>query len=164
MLKLVSKFLGYIEYHPWWGQPRDDKVTSRLREFLIASGLVEEPENPEIVIDWRFMEHTPKDGVTSVVNVFMYRDGGDAEKPACLFFCDGTGSSGPIRRVHIPTLEYQDELCEAWDWASDFDPEKLNVLTTYINMAIQDESLWFPYETDPELTPIICTESRYYDE
>ena len=116
-----------------------------LRRSLIHAGLLQEPENPAIVIDW-YLEMRDAGGVIGQRYVVLYRDGGDSEEPACVFYRKDVNrrENRTSEYLHIPSREDQPRLTTAWKWLQDPDGHKLPVLIDYLDKIMEEDSLWQP--------------------
>ena len=136
-----DQFAGTITYQPRTVIPAEKVVL--LRQSLIAAGLLKEPENPVVVIDW-YLEMRDAGGVIGQRYVVLYRDGGDSEEPACVFYRkDVNRSENRIAEfLHIPSKEDQPLLTTAWKWLLDRDGHHLQTLINYMDKILEDETLW----------------------
>ena len=116
-----------------------------LRRSLINAGLLQEPENPAVVIDW-YLELRDAEGVIGQRYVVLYRDGGDSEEPACVFYRkDVNRRENKISEfLHIPSKEDQPRLTSAWKWLLDPDGQHLQTLINYLDKTVGEEALWQP--------------------
>jgi len=121
----------------------DETKRTQIRQLLIQSGLVQEPENPEIVVDWYEAEKDAENRIVRQVHTVVYRDGGDAEAPAVLFYrLEKNRQTGETREYyHIPPADRQAELADAWRWWED--AAKLNRLTDYAQSIPEDNWIQF---------------------
>jgi hypothetical protein len=136
-----ERFAGSITY-----QPRTVLSAVKLevlRRSLIHAGLLKEPENPAIVIDW-YLEVRDTGGVVGQRYVVLYRDGGDSEEPACVFYRkDVNRRENRISEyLHIPSREDQPRLTAAWQWLHDPEGNQLQILIDYLDQIVGEESLW----------------------
>lgn len=146
----AGEYGGHLTYLPRFALP--DHQALELRDLLVERTHVEEPENGTFPIDW-FCNNADGPPYHTREGVLLYRDGGDSEDAAVLFF----GTSG---RVHVPPLERQAELAGAsgdlWDlWASgERSAHSLSVLNTYLDSVLNDPAQWEPFEFTNEYAGI----------
>jgi len=130
-------------------QPRTVLAAEKLavlRRSLIDAGLVQEPENPAIVIDW-YLEAQGPGGAAWQCYVVLYRDGGDSEEPACVFYRKEVNrrENLTVETLHIPLQETQPRLTAAWKWLQDASGQQLETLTGYLDEIIGDDAVWQPF-------------------
>ena len=138
-----GQFAGTITY-----QPRTVLSAEKLeilRRSLVHAGLLQEPENPAIVIDW-YLEMRDAGGVVEQRYIVLYRDGGDSEEPACVFYRKDVSrrENRTSEYFHIPSREDQPRLTAAWKWLQDPDGNQLRTLIEYLDKTQVDDSLWEP--------------------
>lgn len=139
-MKQLYRLAGELAYEP--EVKLDDDLRLRLQLELEEADLVQYPENPCVVADWIVDNAEPPFGAREIV--FMYRDGGDAEDPACLFCRNGWARDD--FQIHIPPLEDQDRLCDAWDWGRAWvaEPERLKIIKDYLTTVLNKVEAWRP--------------------
>jgi hypothetical protein len=132
MPEKFNPYAGTIEYHP--GHILSDAARKLLRQQLVMSGLVKEPENGEILIDWMIPENDSAGMPLRQIDVLLYLDGGDAETPACIFYrLDKDRVQGSTHAsIHIPSAARQPELLRARRWWEDPSGKKLDMLVSAI--------------------------------
>lgn len=139
----IVKFGGYVTYHPENEHLLTPELRGKLRQALIKSGLVSEPENPTFPASWRLNN---ADGPPYTIRevVYLYRDGGDAEEPAVLFY---RTHGRPIGSIYIPPKDWQRAFVDATDgfWDSpELTAAKQAVLQGYLNAVLNTPELWVP--------------------
>lgn len=139
---LVSRFAGYLNYTPY--MPLDRDLQRKLARLMVKQGLVEEPENPTIVMDWVFADQPRQENsLYQRSRVVMYLDGGDGEEPACVFYrVDDFNGQPSVKYIHFPPAEIQPELTQRMNWLMDCDTEKIDYLGRYIASVINDDAQW----------------------
>ncbi len=141
-MEMQGNFAGHLEYYPRLDLQEDKQY--ELSNKLVEAGLIQEPENPIIVIDWYFAEEKPGQTISHQASVILFRDGGEFEEPACLFFrldFDLVNRSTQ-ELIHIPPRKRQAELTGAWKWWEDPTGEQLSRLVSYLTSLMNDESAW----------------------
>lgn len=137
---------GYLEYHPRTTMPQHRRM--ELRDLLVEAGIVEEPENPLIPIDW-FCNNSDGPPYTARESIIMYRDGGDDEAPGVLF-CRTWDTTA----IHIPAADRQAELADAgiklWQHSLATTVVALGVLSRYLGEILNNPEAWTPYEFTDE--------------
>jgi hypothetical protein len=138
-----SAFAGSIIYRPRF--PLSEAMLRQLADVLVKETHVEEPENPMVSVDW-FCNNA--DGPPYVVRegVALYRDGGDAEEPAVLFYRFPLHTTGmdTLPAVHVPPENEQAALAKAAldPWASNM--AGLTLLYGYLSTILNDPVAWVP--------------------
>lgn len=145
-MKTAGAYGGYLAYHPRLKLP--DHRMLELRDLLVEKTHIEEPENPSVPIDW-FCNNDDGPPYHTREGVLLYRDGGDIEEPAVLFFRTGSRPTHAPPGVHVPAPEHQAMLAEAaldlWRTnAGTASP--LTVINQYLEQVLNDETQWEPYE------------------
>lgn len=129
----ILQYAGSLEYKPRLVLTEEKK--KQLQRLLVHSGLVNEPENPDVVIDWYKVDKDAQNNLLRQVYTLVYRDGGDGEAPAVLFYRlvkDRTAGT-TTEFYHVPASSVQPALAEAWRWWEDASGAKLKRLTDYFH-------------------------------
>jgi len=138
------EYAGKIIYQPH--TTLGDHIRQQLREILINRGLIQRAENPAVVIDWLFSESDSNRTVLMQSAVVLYRDGGDAESPAFIFYRIDKDfrTRQSVEKFHIPPEKVQSLFREAWGWWDDPSKGKLNILNVYLDEIMNNSNAWTP--------------------
>jgi hypothetical protein len=141
-LEFQKPYAGSLKYVPRLELTPD--VIERLRQKLIEKGIVLEAENPQVVIDWYQVERDANHRPVWQNSVVLLRDGGDAEKPGCIFYRKELDHSKSTTKefYHIPAAEHQEALANAWRWWEDTTEQKLEILNQYIDQITASIDDW----------------------
>lgn len=141
MPETSSAYAGRLVYKP--RLELTDETKAQLRQGLVQAGLVQEPENADIVIDWYTAERDAQNNLVRQIYTLVYRDGGDTEPPAVLFYrLEKNRATGAAQEyVHIPDVDHQPALADTWHWWEDRTGEKLRRLNAYLQ-SIPPEGGW----------------------
>ena len=125
-----SPYAGALHYAP--RAALGAETLAALRRALLSAGLISEAENPAVVVDWYYEARGPAGDLLQRY-VVLYRDGGDAGRPACAFYRkDVNRRENRVEEfIHLPGPEDQPRLCAAWQWVNDPGGESLRMLTEY---------------------------------
>lgn len=139
-------FGGWIKYTPRIVISTEKQ--EQLSTILIHAEYIEGDENGDILCDWRAAgKDGSRKGYTHWSKIALWRDGGDWEDPACLFYRENEGEGMTGEEVHIPPRERQMELNESGnEWKYDLSGKHYRVLEAYLEQIIDDPASWTPFD------------------
>lgn len=146
---------GWLTYNPRF--PLAAHRELELRDLLVDHTHIEEPENPTIPLEW-FFNNADGPPYYTREGVLLYRDGGDSELPAVLFYRFPIQSDHlQAPAVHIPPADQQARLADAGgDLWQTFEGNltrttaALTVLKDYVDSIINDPDQWTTFEFTDE--------------
>ncbi len=143
-MEYQKPYAGSVKYIPQFELTA--VVIHRLQKKLIEKGVVEEAENPRVVIDWYQVERDANRSPVRQSWVALLRDGGDAVRPSCIFYRKDFDRLKSITKelYHIPPAECQEALTDAWKWWEDASGQKLEQLNQYLDQVAGSPSAWLP--------------------
>jgi hypothetical protein len=145
-MELPPSLGGYLTYTPYI--QIDDEKREQLTDILVERGLIEEPENADILCDWRVAgKDSSGSGYTHRSEIALYRDGGDGEDPAVLFYRRNDGPDMELEQVHVPPAKQHRRLAGLGLWYQDGTGRKYKALTSYLVSIVNDPAAWVPLDT-----------------
>ena len=141
-MEFYKPYAGSLQYIPQL--KLTDEVIKRLRQKMMEEGVIQEAENPQVVIDWYQAERDANRTAVRQSSILLLRDGGDAGTPGCIFYRKDVDRQAASTReyYHIPAAEHQTALADAWKWWEDSSGQKLEQLNQYLDLLAGTPDAW----------------------
>ena len=143
-MEFLKPYAGSLQYIPQLDLSKDE--IQRLRKKLVEKGVVQETENPHVMIDWYKVERNANRTPVRQSSIVLLRDGGDAGKPGCIFYRKEIDRLKLVTKelYHIPSADRQEALVNAWRWWEDITGQKLQLLNQYLDQIADTPNAWQP--------------------